>query len=307
MVSLSTKVETGHRDVIHDAVMNYHGTRLATCSGDHAVKIFEVRENGQNFPLAELNGHEGPVWQVSWSSPKSGKGEHLASCSYDKKVLIWKEVDGKWQRVHEYGQHDAGVNSVSWAPPEYGLLFACCSTDCTISIVQKLDEAWKAAKIYKAHDQGVNAVSWCPALLSASDPNNAVDVLPKRIATGGNDKRVKIWREDSDANWILEGELEGHTDWVRDVAWSPVEAHGNFTIASCGLDGLVIIWRTNNLSTKNWQAHVIRQADEPVYNVMWSPNGTVLAVATATGKATLYQERIQNEWVQISDAVDSLE
>lgn len=37
--------------------MNYYGTRLATCSSDHLVKIFEIKANGQSLPMAELTGH----------------------------------------------------------------------------------------------------------------------------------------------------------------------------------------------------------------------------------------------------------
>lgn len=44
----------------------------------------------------------------------------------------------------------------------------------------------------------------------------------KRFATAGCDNLVKIWgyREDSQS-WVEEEVLEGHTDWVRDVAWAP--------------------------------------------------------------------------------------
>ena len=39
---------------------------------------------------ADLAGHEGPVWQVSWGHPKFGG--ILASCSFDHRVIIWKEL-----------------------------------------------------------------------------------------------------------------------------------------------------------------------------------------------------------------------
>lgn len=44
----------------------------------------------------------------------------------------------------------------------------------------------------------------------------------KRFASAGCDNLVKIWgfREDSQ-QWVEEEILEGHTDWVRDVAWAP--------------------------------------------------------------------------------------
>lgn len=34
--------ETGHGDMVHDAAFDYYGKRLATCSSDRAIKVFEV-------------------------------------------------------------------------------------------------------------------------------------------------------------------------------------------------------------------------------------------------------------------------
>lgn len=44
----------------------------------------------------------------------------------------------------------------------------------------------------------------------------------KRFASAGCDNLVKIWgfHEETQA-WAEEDTLEGHTDWVRDVAWAP--------------------------------------------------------------------------------------
>lgn len=71
-------------------------------------------------------------------------------------------------------------------------------------------------KITNAHTIGCNAVSWCPAVDSGADPsvtqqrNDPV----KRLATGGCDNLVKIWKEDGD-RWIEETKLEAHSDWVQ--------------------------------------------------------------------------------------------
>ena len=37
--------------------MDYYGTRLATCSSDRVIKIFEVKSNNQSYPVAELTGY----------------------------------------------------------------------------------------------------------------------------------------------------------------------------------------------------------------------------------------------------------
>merc|ERR1712213_99864 len=71
MVSVQSTVDTGHEDMVHDAQMDYYGTRLATCSSDKLVKIFEVKDGTQTH-VADLRGHEGPVWQVAWAHPRFG-------------------------------------------------------------------------------------------------------------------------------------------------------------------------------------------------------------------------------------------
>lgn len=87
--------------------------------------------------------------------------------------------------------------------------------------------------IFIGHAIGCNAVSWAPAVqpgsLIAPQPNTeAVPGQPpstsvqsvKRFASAGCDNLVKIWGYRDDT-WVEEEALEGHTDWVRDVAWAP--------------------------------------------------------------------------------------
>ena len=58
----------------------------------------------------------------------------------------------------------------------------------------------------------------------------------KRLVTGGGDNLVKVWREEGDG-WVCEEKLDGHTDWVRDVAWSPSVGLPLSRIASCSQVG----------------------------------------------------------------------
>ena len=45
---------------------------------------------------------------------------------------------------------------------------------------------------------------------------------PMRLVSGGDEKTIKIWKFDEQSNvWEKEDELNGHQDWVRDVAWAP--------------------------------------------------------------------------------------
>lgn len=45
------------------------------------------------------------MWQVAWAHPMFGN--ILASCSYDRKVIIWKEENGAWDKMYEYTGHES--------------------------------------------------------------------------------------------------------------------------------------------------------------------------------------------------------
>lgn len=45
------------------------------------------------------------MWQVAWAHPMFGN--ILASCSYDRKVIIWKEENGSWDKMYEYTGHES--------------------------------------------------------------------------------------------------------------------------------------------------------------------------------------------------------
>lgn len=94
------------------------------------------------------------------------------------------------------------------------------------------DDGQWGADMFIGHAIGCNAVSWAPAVqpgsLIAPQPSDGLPGQPaqvqtvKRFASAGCDNLVKIWgyREDSQS-WVEEEILDGHSDWVRDVAWAP--------------------------------------------------------------------------------------
>ena len=142
----------------------------------------------------------------------------------------------------------------------------------------------------------------------------------KRFASAGCDNLVTIWgfRDDTQA-WVEEEVLEGHQDWVRDVAWAPNIGLPRSYIATASQDKTVLIW-TKDAPAAPW----VRTALDPsptsvpaapgtaatapagkfpdvVWRVSWSLSGNILAVSCGDGKVTLWKENLKGVWECVSD------
>merc|ERR1712000_352668 len=110
-------------------------------------------------------------------------GSVLASCSYDMKVIIWKETpahSGQWQIAYMDSSHAASVNDVAFCPWEFGLRLACASSDGTVSVLTYgADQQWYRTA-FQAHAGGANTVSWT----SPQRQSNDASAPAMRIVTG---------------------------------------------------------------------------------------------------------------------------
>lgn len=298
-----TTFESGHTDQVHDAQLDYYGRRLATCSSDKLIKVFEV-VGDQHAHVADLRGHEGPVWQVCWAHPKFGS--LLASCSFDHRIIVWKETaDNQWQQVYlsPATLHTASVNSIAWAPHELGLVLAAASSDGTISILEynAATSNWDTTKLPGSHAIGATAVSWAPALpagalATGKAPSGA---FVKRLVSCGCDNTVRVWRCAESGVWEQEEVLGGHTDWVRDCAWAPGLGLMRSTIASAGQDGQVFAW-SERPGGAGWEKKLIHDFKVSVWRVSWSVTGALLAVSDANNAVTLWKESVDGLWQQVA-------
>lgn len=296
MVNPVLSIDTQHDDMIHDAQMDYYGKRLATCSSDRTVKIYDVTGDIQNNEVV-LTGHDGPVWQVAWAHPKFGG--ILATCSYDGKAIIYREEQpNNWSQLYVHTFHQSSINSIAWAPFEYGLILACASADGRVSIVTHSGQGWITSDF---HDStlGCNAVSWAPFHSLGSDgPQGPI----KRIVTASCDNTVKLWTFSEENNTWSQIDFtaaQPHSDWVRDVAWAPSTSSLCNTIASCSEDRSVYIW-TQTEANGLWNKELLHNFDAPVWRVSWSITGNVLAVSSGDHKVSLWKQSLDKKWIQIS-------
>ncbi|KAK2630745.1 hypothetical protein QOZ80_6AG0536560 [Eleusine coracana subsp. coracana] len=297
------KIETGHQDVVHDVAMDYYGKRIATASSDSTIKIVGI-SGTTHQQLATLNGHQGPVWQVAWAHPKFGS--MLASCSYDGRVIIWKEGSKpeEWVQAHMFTEHKSSVNSIAWAPHELGLCLACGSSDGNISVfITRADGVWDTTRIDQAHPVGVTSVSWAPAMapgaLITTGPSGQFEYVQK-LASGGCDNTVKVWKL-TNGSWRMDcfPALQMHKDWMRDVAWAPNLGFPKSTIASASQDGTVVIW-TEAKEGEQWEGRILHDFKTPVWRLSWSLTGNILAVSDGNDNVTLWKEAVDGEWQQVT-------
>lgn len=46
-------------------------------------------------------------------------GNILASCSYDRRVIVWKEENGTWEKTYEYTGHDSSGTGSGTGPRDW--------------------------------------------------------------------------------------------------------------------------------------------------------------------------------------------
>jgi len=217
------------------------------------------------------------------------------------------------------GLHDSSVNSVAFAPHEYGLCAAAGSSDGRVSVLShEVDDSW-TVEYLKDTPLGVNAVSWAPYGVMQNNADAAADTavvepMPQRLVTGGSDNGIRTWSKNATTGIWEQEAFESavpdvmHTDWVRDVAWAPNVIPGRSIVASCSEDRTVIIWKQEvgeeDGDTKKWSPTVLHKFDDPVWRVSWSITGNILAVSSGDSTVTLWKEGLDGMWSQVSQVED---
>lgn len=209
---------------------------------------------------------------------------------------------------------------VSWAPHESGCLLACASSDGHVSVLEFRDNNW-THQTFHAHGMGVNSISWAPAAFAGSlISSNPGPGQQRRFVTGGSDNLIKIWdykyvfrvafygepcvltfypSSAESKSYNLTQTLEGHSDWVRDVAWSPSILSKSY-IASASQDKTVRIWTSDASNPGQWSSQTL-EFDTVLWRVSWSLSGNILAVSGGDNKVSLWKENLKGQWEKIKD------
>ena len=85
---------TGHASILHDLSMNATGSRMATCSTDRDIKIWDLdtSSGAAKYTLSGniTNAHAASAMKLSWAC--GTYGQIFASCALDNVLRIWQET-----------------------------------------------------------------------------------------------------------------------------------------------------------------------------------------------------------------------
>lgn len=185
-------INAQHKDLIHDVAYNYYGDRMATCSSDQFVKIWDQDEHGSWSLSAAWKAHSGSVWKVTWAHPEYG--QVIATCSFDRTASIWEEIidpnilkesgGRQWVRRANLVDSRTSVTDVRFTPKTIGLFLTTCSSDGILRIYEAPDimnlSQW-------THQHEVSSKLSCSCLSWTSSFNRLHVPL---VAIGSDDNNV---------------------------------------------------------------------------------------------------------------------
>jgi len=301
---------TQHADLIHDVSYDFYGKRMATCSSDQSIKVWDQDENAQWVATAEWKAHSGSIWKVAWAHPEFG--QVIASCSFDRTVCIWEEGEAdekssnrKWIERARLVDSPESLVDIKFAPRHMGLKLATCSADGMVRIYEAIDVMslahWPLTEEFEAFRGGVaNCISWNPSPFDRA-----------MLAVGSSEPSVKIWEyNDAYRKWahvetLLGGsERLGPEHRVHDVCWAPNMGRSYHLIAAAVKDS-VRIWRLKVVSDKPKLEveEVLSRHDHrsEVWRVEWNITGTILASSGDDGNVRLWKSRpVGDKWGSFS-------
>jgi len=229
-----------HDAAIRDVAMTSDGLMIASASFDRTVKLWQRNQ----YLLKPLYDHQDTIWDIATSSD----GKLFATVSEDNTLKLWHGNGRLWQTLQ---QPQSSFRSVVFSPDSRLMVTGSNNYMVQLWDIRDRDQSpIKLLRTFKGHQATVFSV--------------AITSDGKTIASGGDDRNIKIWN--------LEGELlhniKAHKERIGKLTFSP---DGQF-LASASQDGTVKLWQADGTFVKT-----LIEQNVACWGVAFSPQGNLIA------------------------------
>lgn len=225
----------------------------------------------------ELSGHRSPITVRALSTRVAVIDVFFLQCvvfhpvfsvivsgSEDAALKVWDFEIGEYERTLK--GHTNSVQSAAFNTT--GTLLASTASDLTIKLWNFAAEGnYECIRTLRGHDHNVSCVIFDT-------------IQSERIFTCSRDQHIKLW--DISTGYCTKTLLNGHTDWIRDIALTD----DSQVLASCGNDKSIVIWDLQTFRP----IQTIREHEHVIESITFSRNvvehrGTEKAVSRKSGLA----------------------
>jgi len=309
----------GHTHSVEDVQFSPDGTLIVTGSHDNTAKIWSSRDSTL---IATLEGHSTEIYDVQFSP----NGTLIATVSSifheDGIVKLWSRDGELVTTIHtNLDGRRSGTFTENYNHVIYGVQFSPDSTLIATASGDGTAKLWSTdgelVTNLKGHSLPVYAVQFSPngnliatgsadgitklwstdgtlvaTLEGHSDSVSEVQFSPDGtlIATASGDGSVKLWSMDG----TLVTSFKGHDVPISAMQFSP---DGNLIVTASSYSDAAKLWSTDGELVTSFSdasidsfiaAQLEREFDIGVNAVQFSPDGTLIAIASADGSVKLW-------------------
>lgn len=298
-------INSMHMDYIHKVSFDTYGRRMATCSGDRFVRVWDLTDTGEWNLTAQWQAHKGSVTSLCWAHPEFGS--LLATAGSDQEAKIWEEksnassLSARWNGKASLTEARRGVTCVEFAPRHWGLKLAAGSADGCVRIYEAVDimnlEQWPMAAALQSFAEGsrlgCTSLSWCTGRFE-----------PPTFVAGGSHLIIYRYSESARAWQALLQLPSPERGDVLDVAWAANVGRRFHYIASAE-GGQLRIYKLNRENDEQSKEKHLSLASSQTINTntwrcQWNVTGTVLASSGDGGIVQLWKANFEGQFQCVS-------
>lgn len=315
-IQVLSLLKTDHRDLIHDVALDYYGKRMATCSSDQSVKIWNQNSDGKWEYSAKWKTHGASVWKVTWAHPKYG--QLIATASFDRTAAVWEEVvrlagETHWVRRATFVESRTSITDVKFCPKHLGLQLATASADGYIRLYENIGASdlsrWQLQHEIRTKFSICSCLAWCDSLLHST--MIAVGCDDESDDSASREKLVIYYYDEVTRKWQTLNDDCKIYDPIYDISFAPSLGRSNPVLAIASKDVYIVQVNTDasapvaedsfyNLpDPKKFQLSIVAKFTEHysrVWRLAWNVVGTTLATSGDDGYVRLWLLNKKNKW-----------